>query len=274
MTSDGLEHESVIGQPVVGQPVVGQPAVDQPAVDQPAVDQPMEEELVDVFLCMSGLLLSEQTVGSALELVTSLAHSTLPSTSAAAVTLVDERGRRTSVAATDPLAEQADSLQYELQEGPCLTALAHERVVRVHDVAREQRWPRWSQAVLPLPVRASLTVPVVIAGTCMGAIKVYGRHPGSYGAHAERVLTLFAQQAGVLIANMQSLEDARRMSQELQQALISRDTISTAKGIVMAREGVDEESAFARLVRTSQRSGKKLHVVAASIVQAVPRRGR
>jgi len=51
-------------------------------------------ELSAVFARMSGLLLSEETVSTAVRLVTSLAADTIPGTAGAGVTLIDEAGRK------------------------------------------------------------------------------------------------------------------------------------------------------------------------------------
>lgn len=71
---------------------------------------------------MSGLLLSKETVGTALRLVTSLAAQMVPGTVGAGVTLIDDRGRPTSRGSSDEVVAEADRLQYELDEGPCLMA--------------------------------------------------------------------------------------------------------------------------------------------------------
>ena len=81
-------------------------------------------------------------------------------------------------------------------------------------------------------------------------------------------------QAAVLLANMQSHEAATELSAGLQQALRSRDMIATAKGILMARDGLDEDSAFALLISVSQREHTKLRDVAQAIVSSTTRRRR
>src|SRR5688500_5012784 len=109
-------------------------------------DLPLADELAAVSARMSGLLLSRETVGTALDLVTSLAGEALAGTAGAGVTLLDEHGRRTTAAATDPVVEHLDGLQYDLREGPCLTAWEQRHVVRVDDIAEDDGWPRWTVA--------------------------------------------------------------------------------------------------------------------------------
>ena len=237
-------------------------------------DLPLAEELAFVYARMSGLLLSQETVSSALSVVTSLAVETIPGTVGAGVTLNDERGRKTTSAASAPLVQRADDLQYEIDQGPCLAAWRQRTVVRIDDLVSETRWPEWTRAVAPLGLHACLSAPLVAGDQCLGAIKVYSDQPGAYTERDEHVLTMFATQAAVLIANMQSFENAQRLSGQLRDALRSRDVIGMAKGILMGREGLDETDAFAMLASLSQREGRKLRDVSEELVQSTTRRRR
>lgn len=237
-------------------------------------DLPLADELATVFARMSGLLLSRETVGTALRLLVSLAGETIPGVVGAGVTLIDQRGRETTAAASDAVVEQADALQYELNEGPCLAAWAQRETIRVDDIPAEERWPRWSQAAGALGLRSSLSVPLVAADEALGALKVYSDRRAAFPHAAEHRLRLFANQGAILVANVQSFEHAKRLSDGLREALQSRDVISTAKGILMARDGIDEETAFAMLVSVSQRENKKLREIAQDIVEANARRRR
>ena len=85
---------------------------------------------------MAGLVLSREPVGTALELVTTLAATATAGTLGAAVTVVDEHGKR-SRASSDSAAEQAEALQYECDEGPCLTAWQTGELVRIGNRRRD-----------------------------------------------------------------------------------------------------------------------------------------
>ncbi len=124
---------------------------------------PLADELSLVFARMSGLLLSQETVGTALDLVTSLAKDTIPGSLGAGVTLTNERGRKMTAGASDPRVERADALQYELEEGPCLTAWAQRELVHVDDMVAEKRWPRWCPLAYELGMRAAMSAPLLLA---------------------------------------------------------------------------------------------------------------
>lgn len=253
------------------------PTLDQPAPPATAgapADLPLADELSVVFARMSGLLLSQETVSTSLQLITSLARDTIPGSTGSGVTLIDERGRRSTAATSQSSVQEADALQYELNEGPCLTAWAHRAVVRVDDTTTETRWSRWCGAVQQLGVMSVLSAPLVAGDSVVGAMKVYSDRRGAYGPDAERRLRMFAPQAAVLLANMQSHEAATELSDGLKQALTSRDTIATAKGMLMARDGIDEDAAFALMVSVSQREHTKLRDVATGILASARRRRR
>ncbi len=228
-------------------------------------DIPLADELAGIFARMSGLLLSEDTVATSLDLLGALAHETVPGSCGAGVSLI-ENGRRTSAGSTDERVREADALQYELDEGPCLTAMVTRELVVVEDVAADPRWPRWSAAVRPLGLRAALSTPLVAGNTTLGAIKVYGDRPRAFDARAIQLLVLFSAQASLLVANMQTAERARRFSEGMRQAVRSRDLVGMAKGVLMGRHGVDEDAALRMLVGRSQQTGASLAEAARTVV--------
>ena len=234
----------------------------------------VDDELAAVYARMSGLLLSQETVQTMVELVTDLSTRTITSATGCAVSLMDERGRRTTTGSTDPAVAAADDLQYELDEGPCMTAWREQVVVRVDDTASDARWPRWAERARALDVAAALSAPLHAGGESLGAMKVYSDRPGAFDTADEQLLVRFAAQAAIALANMRSLDSARQLSEGLKSALSSRDAIATAKGVLMARDGVDEQTAFVMLVSTSQREGRQLRDVATDLLAALARRRR
>jgi GAF domain-containing protein len=243
-------------------------ADDAPPV--PTQDQALSPpvDLASALSQMAGLVLSRETVDTALELVTSLAATTTPGTLGAAVTVVDEHGKR-SKAASNAAAEQADALQYEFDEGPCLTAWRTQEVVRIDDTTTDGRWPRWNEAASQLGVRSVLSTPLLMREESIGAMKVYCERPHNYGPHDEHVMRLLAAQAAILLANSQSLQEARRLSRQLTEALASRDAVAQATGVLLARGAASAQDAFATLAAAARRTGSPVLDVARALVAAV-----
>jgi response regulator NasT len=67
-------------------------------------------------------------------------------------------------------------------------------------------------------------------------------------------------------ARHEELSAIRDQAESLAEALAARKSIERAKGLLMEREGLSEQEAFARLRKASQVSGRPLRVVAEAVV--------
>jgi response regulator NasT len=67
-------------------------------------------------------------------------------------------------------------------------------------------------------------------------------------------------------ARHEELQELREEAESLAEALAARKAIERAKGLLMEKEGLSEEEAFARLRKASQVSGRPLRVVAEAVV--------
>jgi two-component system, response regulator PdtaR len=67
-------------------------------------------------------------------------------------------------------------------------------------------------------------------------------------------------------ARHEELAAARSEADSLTEALAARKAIERAKGLLMEKEGITEQVAFARLRRASQVSGRPLRVVAEALI--------
>jgi GAF domain-containing protein len=231
-------------------------------------DLPLADELAQLAARMSPLLLSTDSVEAAVDVLTTLAHETIAAATGAGVSLLDERGHRTSVGATSDVVLEADDLQYRLDQGPCLTAWAEQRTVRVDDVGIDPRWPKWSDSVRPLQVLSTLSVPMVLPHRALGAVKVYSEQRGAFDQRAEKLLEGFAGTAALLLGSAASLDNARQLSENLRQALQARDSVQLAKGVIMQRDGLTEDEAFQVLVNEARVADLGLRQVADRVNQA------
>ncbi len=73
-------------------------------------------------------------------------------------------------------------------------------------------------------------------------------------------------------ARHEELAALREQADSLVEALASRKSIERAKGLLMEREGLTEQEAFARLRKASQVSGRPMKVVAEAVVATFERR--
>ncbi|MFE5839360.1 GAF and ANTAR domain-containing protein [Arthrobacter sp. NPDC056493] len=227
---------------------------------------PLADELAALTARIADLLLTHETVDEAVSALAQALKEAIPGTLGAGVSLMDTRGRRTSTAFTDPDILQADQFQYDLGQGPCLTAWAQQATVTVEDCRADHRWPAWSRAIAGLPLRSVISTPLSTPDGAIGALKVYSPIPNGFDSRAIRLIELLARPAALMLANSQARDTAQRLSDGLIGALGARDAIGTATGIVMERLHISRDQALATLISASRRREEPLHQLSLDII--------
>ena len=224
-------------------------------------------DLSAVFARIQGMLLSQESAQAAAAQLALAARDLIDSAAGAGVSLIDETGRRTSTAATDTLVETADTAQYELGLGPCLSAWATESVQRLEDTAADTLWPEWSRTAAGAGIASVLSAPVLYRDNCLGAMKIYATAGNAFSARAEQQLVLLASAAGTLLGAAQGSDTPQRLSASLQQAITNRTAVETATGMLMERHATDHETARRMLIGASQAQGRPLAQIARRVVE-------
>lgn len=227
------------------------------------------EELTFAFARLKGLLLSEGKASRAVEDIAEAVKKSVPGSLGAGVSLIDDQGRKRSTGYTDDIVAAADALQYDLGQGPCLTAWAAETAVRMDDVRTDDRWPLWREAVSDLPLRSTLSVPLLHDGRSIGALKVYSPLADAFSAQAGKHLALLAGPAATLLGSAQPDTAPAAASRALRDALATRDVIHTARGILMERHGLDPDDALRRLLSDASASKTDLQAVARLVIDGI-----
>lgn len=210
------------------------------------------ESLPVAFAHLQGRLLTKDKVEPAVAFLAEAVKEATPGTIGAGISLIDQDGSAISTGTTDAIAGELDAAQYRCGEGPCLTSWATSRVIRIDDLATEQRWPLWRKAVSALPVRSSLSVPLVHGDSTIGAIKVYSLNPGAFSDATEKVLVMMAVPAATLPANVQGPEAGYQINESLKGALRARTDTAIAVGMLMERYKFSEEQAMQYLLRAAR----------------------
>jgi len=233
-------------------------------------------ELTTVFAHLHGMLLSEQDATTAVHQLALAARQVIGSATGAGVSLLDESGTRVSTASTDPAVEAADTAQYELGMGPCLSAWATQEPQRIDDTTTDPRWPAWQAVAAGAGIRSVLSTPLVYRGQALGALKVYAATPAAFGHAEERLLGLFADAAATLLGAAQPAQAPVRLSAALKKALGTREKVGLATGVLMARQHLDPEAARSVLLEEARARGRGVAQVAAEILdrEAAPAQDR
>jgi GAF domain-containing protein len=231
------------------------------------------DELSTVIARIQGLLLTEEKVTTAVRLLAQAAKESVAGTIGAGVSLMDARGRRTSSGYTDTIVSQADAIQYQCGEGPCLTAWATEKPVVVNDLNAESRWPEWRKGVAGLPILSVVSAPMVAGGQSIGALKLYAAAPNVYDEGSAALLQLFAAPAATLLSHIQASEAPLKMSEGLQASLYTRDVVNRACGVLMERLGVPHEAALQLLIKQAREENAALQQVCERVLAGTPAPG-
>jgi GAF domain-containing protein len=194
--------------------------------------------------------------------VTAAARELIPGVDAAGVLLVGNDGHaHETLAPTSDLLFRLDELQMTTDEGPCLRAALGEVVVRVDDFRDEPRFPQYGPEAVRLGVLSALSFKLYSAERTAGALNLFGCQPNSWDSESETIGMVLAAHAAAAIL-------ASRTEEQLQSALMTRDRIGQAKGIIMERFTIDDVGAFELLRRLSQDTNEKLVDVAQRVIDS------
>jgi len=172
------------------------------------------------------------------------------------------------VQATDTrFAQEVDGAQLQAGEGPCLLAYETGRTVVCDDLGHDERFDRLAPLALPLGVMAVLGCPIRSDRHCLGVLNVYARRSDAFDDRDRAVADLLVSAVLAVVQETRDRRELTELSEQLREALRTRAVIDQAKGILMNRDRLGPEEAFARLVDASRRRNTKLRDVARHVVE-------
>ena len=93
------------------------------------------------------------------------------------------------------------------------------------------------------PRTASAAASVATAGTG-GSLNTYGIEPDAFSDEAQQIGLILATHASMAAGAVRERDALQDVAQNLNKALLSRDVIGQAKGILMERLKISPEDAF------------------------------
>jgi GAF domain-containing protein len=192
--------------------------------------------------------------------VVSLAVAMVPGADEATITMVRARRHVYSAAATGDLARWFDVLQDETSEGPCLDAMWNQQTVRVDDLTADPRWPVLGPRAGVRGVGSMLCLQLFVHEDTLGALNLLAHEKAAFTDDSEHIGLLLASHAAIAVADAQKLRHAAI-------ALVNRDILGQAKGILMERFKITAEQAFDVLAQVSQDTNRKVYAVAEDLTR-------
>lgn len=185
-----------------------------------------------------------------------------------AVTLL--RKRKASTAAASGLEAQAlDELQNSFTDGPCMTAIREDTVIRVGDVREDTRWPDYLPAAAEQGVRSILGVPFEVDDDAWAGLNVYSPAPHHFEADVIASIQQEVDRASGALRLAIRLASHREAEHDLHAAMSSHTVISLAAGIIMGQNRCTHAEAMRILKDASNHRNVKLRDLAVELVSSL-----
>jgi len=226
--------------------------------------------LATVFADLAEQLFDANSYDDVLLRIAEATVSTVAGCEMASVTLA-ERSQHRTAASTASAATAVDQAQYQAHEGPCLDAVNTPMVYA--QSFPDQRWPRLGSHPSDSGVESALSYRLAAGSRRTvdpggGSLNSYGVTPYAFSDAAQEIGLILAAHASVAARAVQERSALEDDGRGLQEALLSRDTIGQAKGILMERHKITPEDAFDPLRRASQNLNLKLREVAQRLAES------
>ncbi len=203
-----------------------------------------------------------RTAEATLQTIAETALISIPGVEHVGVSVLDGNGNPETKASTSELVMELDTLQYSLNEGPCVDSLINgSTIVAAPNIRNAKRWPRYAPAAVELGLKAQLAVKLYLDGHgTVGGLNMYSTASGDIDPQAPGIADLFATHAALALGRAREVDS-------LHLALRTREVIGQAVGLTMQRYNLDPDGAFAFLVRSSSHSNTKVRDIALRMVE-------
>ena len=225
--------------------------------------------LAEAFARIAEYLFDAESTDDVLARISQAAVATVAGSEAASITLLEAGSYRTT-GSTAQAATEIDQAQYDADEGPCLDAVNSPMVAAPS--YPDERWPRLGSAPPDHGMQSSVSYQLAWstregAESGTGSLNIYGLTPDAFDESAMEIGAILAAHASLAARAVGERVSLEQLDRHLEEALLSRDVIGQAKGILMERLKTTPEKAFEILKDSSQRLNLKLREVARNVAE-------
>jgi GAF domain-containing protein len=130
----------------------------------------------------------------------------------------------------------------------------------VDDLATDPRWPVLGPRAAERGIGSMLCLQLFVHRDTLGALDLLAHAPSAFTDESEHVGLLLASHAAIAAADAHHFEN-------VSSALVNRDVIGQAKGILMERFKITSDQAFTVLAKVSQDTNRKVSAVAEDLAR-------
>lgn len=156
--------------------------------------------IADAMASVARALQAEDDPQHTLQRMVDLAVTTVAGCDYAAVSLFAPTGIYTP-AASDAIALQLDQIQYDTDQGPCLSAIRDQDMYVTGDLRAEHRWPAFAaRATTESGILSMLSLRLFVEGDNLGALNMYSRQPDAFDHSSVAIGRLFVAHAAIALS--------------------------------------------------------------------------
>ena len=140
--------------------------------------------------------------------------------------------------------DDVDDVQYEVMQGPCLSAHVAGHLVRSDSIgAGETRWPSFTSRAAGLDLRSVVSSPLVSAGSIIGSLNLYAKEPSGFDDLESLAATSLARTVEESLSRHLLLGLADILGQWFAGTVHDRHDIERASGALMDRYHLEPSQA-------------------------------
>jgi GAF domain-containing protein len=214
---------------------------------------------------LADVLQAQRTLGAVLANIAEAATTSVPRCDAATIAISLE-GRPSTAAITARVALELDLVQYDTDDGPCLTAFRTLRTVRLDLVDNGEAFPHVAVAAQRLGISGVLSVPAIWRGQGVGTMNLYSRS-GPFDETAETIAAVLAAQVAMALSRSPEIDAARSVVDLAQQQADDNSDVNVAIGLLMVNEACTAEQAQGLLRSAATSDERTIANIARRIIE-------
>lgn len=235
---------------------------------QRRVEATPSTHLASTFAAIAENLFAAESYDAVLQRIAEAAVSTVAECEMASVTVREDGVYRTA-STTHVAASAVDDAQYEAREGPCLDAV--DTTLVYAKSFPDNRWRTLASRPVDFGAQSVASYRLAAMGPASvgpeGSLNTYGRQPDAFSDEAQQIGLILAAHASMAAGAVRERGALQDVADNLHKALLTRDVIGQAKGILMERLHLTPEAAFNVLRHASSALEEKLHTVALELAE-------
>jgi hypothetical protein len=222
------------------------------------------EDLQSALEQLAEVLQTQRTLGVALARIAEAAVTSVPGCDAASIALSVE-GRPVTSAASARVALELDMVQYDLDDGPCLTSFRNIEALRLDLVGPGEAFPHFAVAARSRGVVGVMSLPATWGNDLVATLNLYSR-TGPFDETAQTVGAVLAAQVAIAASRSPEFAAARGAVEEAQRDADDQSQVDIAKGLLMGTQGCTAEQAEGLLQGAAQHEEQTILQIAQRII--------